>query len=235
MSFFRALASLSILATFTVLTHAFVMIDDFTVGDYSARITGVGNDTSFIDGLDKNHVAFGQRATDFKVAVNNFCVPVDLRIGGGEAKIVLPQGRGHSMVTELHIEYGNVGNNLVDFSQETEFWIDQYTRNPDGRFADQSRITVRDASGQSAANTGWLSRDGGIFFRKNGFVGGAVDWSRIKFFRLLEEYNTASGDHPEIASVQRMYAVPEPSLFIGSFLLIGLAARRRRAAKKSST
>ncbi len=205
--------------------HAFVLIDDFTVGPFDRRIVGNGSwEFSQFD-LDRSRVALGERSTALEVGGNFFQRPVDLRLGAGETRVSSDTDELSSI---LRFDYGNTRTNELDLTVETEFWVDLYTEDPVGRLADFHTLFVRDRSGLTATNNSWILRDGGIRFRRQNFSR-AVDWSRIDFVSFESRYTRDSGVHPLAYGVQRIYAVPEPgTLGLGLVAAAGLAARHRR-------
>lgn len=215
------------LTAFTALSsfaNAFVLIDDFTVGEYEKTFADPGTDVAAQHGLDPSHCAFGERDTIFRVGGNFFHRPVTFRIGQGEGKVFTDtQELGTSTVWD----YGISRFSKLDFSNESEFRADLYTENPANRLADNWNLFVRDSSGTTAANRGWVARNGGIAFQKSGFSD-QLDWAHIEFIRFEQEFDNDFGPHPFVYSVTKLYAVPEPASFL-LLTAVGLLTHRRRS------
>lgn len=225
----RAFGSLLTLGALSCLSHAFVLIDDFTVGNYTKTFNGTGQDTHQEVGLDTAHSAFGDRGTTFFVVNNPRPVPVTLDIGQGRATVFTPPGQNDGISTTLSMELGLSTPTVIDFSAETEFWVDLDVKKPNGRFADQWTIYVRDANGKTGTNDGWLFRTGGIRFRLSGFTNN-VDFSKITDLSFFQRFS--SPGYPESYTVTSIYAVPEPCSL--TFLaILGCLAARKRAARHS--
>lgn len=200
-----------------------MLIDDLTQGFFEKTYTDRQvNETHERLNLDKTRVAFGERLTTFSIGGNLDHHPVTLRIGDGEAKVTTDT---HDVSTRWDMVWGNSDLSRVDFSAETEFWIDLYTQDPPNRFADIWSLYVRDSHGVGGNNPGWLNRQGGIRFRKQDFNPN-IDWSNIEYFDFDQRYSTDAGVHPYTYSVTKIYAVPEPSSFI-IIAAAGLIAYRR--------
>ncbi len=205
--------------------HAFVMIDDFTVGDYRAVLEGVGSDAHFVGGLDRQHVAFGDRITDLSISSNPDRIPVTLDVGGGNAGVSgLDGGRSRALGTEFRVEWGNSRQVVLDLSREAEIWVDIEVKDPDGRFADVWSLRYIDADGRSGTNGSWTSRNGGIAFDLATFTG-SVDRSRIVNLQFTQLWTPPA--HPESYTMTRVYAVPEPSTLALGGLALGACLRRR--------
>lgn len=210
--------------------QAYILIDDFTVGEYSKTFNGIGQDTHQELGLDTAHSAFGDRGTTFRVQSNPFHVPVTMDIGQGRATVFTPGGQNDGISSILSMELGLASPPVVDFSAETEFWMDIDVRKPNGRFADQWTVIVRDTNGGVGINDGWLFRPGGIRFKLGGFIG-SVDWSNIRDFRFDQHFTSQGAPHPESYTVTKIYTVPEPGALLVAF--VGLLAVRLRTAKRT--
>lgn len=110
-----------------VSSHAFTLIDDFTVGDYHSVIVWPNkHDGHVLQNLDQAHSAFGERGADVFVDTNFDKVPVNIDFGGGQARISY-DSPSRDIATDTNIFLGNVGGPLVDLSAENEIWIDLFT------------------------------------------------------------------------------------------------------------
>jgi len=204
-------------------THAFVLIDDFTVGDYHRVLEWPNSGDSHQKfNLDQNHARFGERQSVFNVSFNPDQVPVSLDIGGGEAKISSPK----VVFFDWRINFGLDNLPAVDFTNDPEIWIDYYTKDPAGLLPDSFTLSAVDTSGQTSTATGFLTRPGGVKFTRQAFNGN-VDWSRVRSFQFIQEWN--SFPNPLTYSLTKIYAVPEPTSFVALALGGGLLACRRRS------
>ena len=210
-------------------SRAYVLIDDFTVGEHESTVEWPEDmDEYLADGLDRNHVVWGDRFTRFQIASNPLHVPVTLSIGGGQMRVSAPAGMADGLSTELRTEWGlGATQQVIDFSNETEIWIDLQVKKPDGRFADLWSLRAIDAHGVSGTNDGWLFRQGGLRYRKSGFTGN-LDWSAISYLRLTQRFTSQGTRHPESYTVTKIYAVPEPATFLSLGAMALGACRRRR-------
>lgn len=222
--------SVACLSAFTILasfSQAYILIDDFTVGDYSKTFTTTGSDFHIAEGLDKSHTAWGDRQTWFFVHNNPLHREVTLNVGSGELSVSTLPGLADGLHTQLDTEYGRGASpTTVDFSMETEFWIDLNVKNPNGRFADLWTMYARDSKGVTGTNDGWLSRQGGLRFRKSGFVGNP-DWSSIQYLEFSQRFS--SPGYPEAYTVTKIYTLPEPTS--ASVAALAFLTLRRRARK----
>ncbi|MBS1716039.1 MAG: hypothetical protein JST30_17060 [Armatimonadetes bacterium] len=205
-------------------SDAFIMIDDLTGGDYTTTITH-GVDFHFVDGLDKAHTAWGNRQTMLDVVANPRDTPITLSVGGGQMKTTIPPGTG-GMSTRLRLDWG-LGNHPLDmdFSKETEIWVDLKVENPDGRFASIWSVRAINADGTSGSNGGWLWRPGGIRFKLSGFTG-HLDWSAVRYLSFTTDFDPPG--YPESYKVTRIYAVPEPHTAVLALLGFSTVILHRR-------
>jgi len=205
-------------------SHAYVLIDDFTGGDYTTTVTH-GADFHFVDGLDKAHTAWGNRQTMLDVVANPRDTPITLSVGGGQMTTTIPPGTG-GMSTRLRLDWG-LGNQPldIDLSNETEIWVDLKVENPDGRFASIWSVRAINADGTSGSNGGWLWRPEGIRFKLSGFTG-HVDWSAVRYLSFTTDFDPPR--YPERYTVTRIYAVPEPHAAVLALLGVAIARLRGR-------
>lgn len=220
----RILLTAASTATLAAVSNAFVMIDDFTVGAFEGTQFGNGTIQREQTGLDKNHVAFGDRFTVLEIGSNRPQDAVTLRLGNGEAKVTSVDD---SIATTFRVEYGFSDAAVLDLSRESEIWVDLYTQDPANRIADFHDVYVRDTHGISDITTSWSQRQGGIRFKKTSFDP-RIDWAHIDTLIYRVRYSFISGPHPLGFSTQRVYAVPEPTSIAIMGLAAGIFARRRR-------
>lgn len=207
-------------AALAAATHAFVLIDDFTVGGFTKTLR---NEESFSKeefGLDKARVAFGTRQNSLRINSNPNNTELTVHVGGGEQAVRSPL----PVMWHHDLGYGDL-NFAVDFSAESEFWVDLETAHPANGLADNWDLHVMDANGVTASNGGWLHRPEGIRFRMQAFSR-QVDWSRTVFMNFKQDWNDLP--NPLEYKVTKFYAVPEPSSMI-----LGLAGVAWLRAKKA--
>lgn len=187
------LATLLAISALGPVVQAYVLIDDFAVGEYHSVITWPNNhDGHELSGLDKAHSVFGKRGADVIVNTNFDKVPVFIDFGRGQARISYDSPSG-DIATDTLILFGNTFGVNIDFSAETEFWIDLSTENPPNRLADQWTLTVADRFGHVDTNPGWLHRPGGIRFRKQDFDS-TIDWTVINNITFEQRFSPDTGE-----------------------------------------
>lgn len=196
------------------------MLDDFTQGGFTMRLTMTQFHTYEEGGLDRAHSAWGHRALTTHVNSNPNNTYLDVTVGGGRQRFESPV----PVMWDSRLQLGGAGPE-VDLSAESEIWVDLRTEHPSQAQADNWMVTVRDAHGRGAGNGGWLYRPEGIRFRRQGFAG-TVDWSRIVAFQFTQNWDSLP--NPLAYEVTRIYAVPEPSLFVA--VVAGLVALRKHRA-----
>lgn len=190
-------------------SQAFTLIDDFTVGDYHSVIVWPNkHDGIELFGLDPEHSALGRRAVDVTVNTNFDKVPVNIDIGGGQARISY-QSPSRDIATDTVMEFGALDGPTIDLSKENEIWVDLFTEDPSGRLADQWSVTMIDSLGHVDTNPGWLFRPGGVRFRKQDFDP-LMDWGKIRLMNFRQKFTPDIGDVPMAYTVTKIYAVPEP-------------------------
>jgi hypothetical protein len=225
----RALSLLA-LAALGVQAKAFIVIDTFEQGYHLATITGRGNQVNVAIGLDRDKVFAGHRRTNYianpEVGQEDYVSTFE--VGLGEARVTTPGPR--DMSTELYIEYGDHEPMNLDLSwfqgDGRLFEIDLETR-PRDLFAQVWSIRLSDSLGRTQVNSRPGLRDGGIFFRKDGFVGNpAMDWSDIDYFSFRQDWN-AQNTAPLTYWATEFRAVPEPTSLAALATAIGAAAIRR--------
>lgn len=222
----------TVLATLTILTpfsHAYILIDDFTVGDYHRVLEWPNSGDSHQKfNLDQNHALFGERQSVLDIRSNEGRVPISLDIGSGEAKV----SASHYFFFEWRLNFGLDNQPLVDMGQETEIWIDYHTENPSGLLPDRFTLSVNSAGSGSSTATGFLTRPGGVKFTRQAF-NGDVDWTRVRSFQFTQLWDTLP--NPLTYSLTKIYAVPEPSSILILAVGGGLLARRQRPRVWSSS
>lgn len=162
-SFFVATASLA------AASHGFVLIDDFTVGGFTTVLSQQHSFSKEEFGLDKTHVAFGTRQNSIRIDSNPNNTELSVHVGGGEQALrsPLPVTWDHDLgFGDLHFE--------VDFSAETEFWVDFETAHPRDAGADNWDLLVMDADGVTAS-----FRELRLWMSSNGAMGRFPDWAEI--------------------------------------------------------
>lgn len=209
------------LVTVPMAASAFIMIDDFTTGEYQRTLEWPNSQDSHQKfGLDPEHAVFGERQSVLRILSNDDRVPVTLSIGNGEGKV----SSSKVVFFEWRLNFGLDNQPLVDMSDETEIWIDYTTRDPENLLPDAFTLIVTTSSG-SAVATGFLTRPGGVKFTRRSFVGSA-DWSRVQSFQFTQLWSTLP--NPLTYSLQKIYAVPEPStLLVAAGFGVALRLRRR--------
>ena len=235
MRFFTRGAAIAAVVGFPGLCQAYVLIDDFTVGEYHAVINWPFNFDSHQEaGLDANHCGFGFRATNLRVLTNQEHASIAFDIGSGYERVSYPS---HNVATQLYTIFGGVGFNVLDFSNETEFWVDEYTEQPFNRFADKWIMYASDTAGHNGTSGSFLLRNGGIYFKKSAFSGG-LDWSQIRSLEFDQEFTPDIGQVPLAYNVTRIYAVPEaqqPLTLAGAAALCWRRARRVAGVRRVTT
>ena len=203
-------------------SQAYILIDDFTVGDYHRVLMGSQSDSHQLSGLDQAHCLFGRRGWAVDIFSNPEGGTLAFDIGNGEQKL---QSTSRNLNYDVDLLLGVSGNVLVDFSQESEIWVDYYTDN--NSFADSWSLVVTDKNGFSAGDGNFLTRGTtGLRFRKQDF-GVGLDWSNIRSIEFHQRNDQPT--NPLLYSVTSVYAVPESSPFvIVTFCVCGLFVRRHR-------
>ncbi len=216
------------LAALAPAAAAYTLIDDFKVGDYHSVINWPNNhDGNKLTGLDRGHSAFGIRATDVTVNTNADHVPVYIDMGGGMGRISYDSPSG-DIATDTTFQFGYPGGPNLDLSPESEIWVDLYTENPPNRLADEWSVTIADGDGHNSTNPGFISRFGGIRFKRTGF-NNTIDWSRINRIAFEQKFTPDFGDVPMAYTVTKIYTVPEPNAAALLAAALGLLALVRRA------
>jgi hypothetical protein len=223
--------SLLALAALAVPAQAFIVIDTFEQGYHLATITGEGNRDNFVTGLDRDKVYAGHRYTNYTVNGNPFGYTTTFEVGLGEARVVTPGP--NDLSTELDIAYGT---GFGQFMRLDLSWfqgvgpmleIDLGTR-PRDLFAEVWSVYFSDGQGRSIINSRPGLRDGGIFFRKDGFVGNpAFDWSDVQTLRFRQSWNRTRTAPLEYWATE-MRVVPEPATVL-VFLAAAVTAARKRS------
>jgi hypothetical protein len=226
----RTVLSLCGVLVLSSLSSAVLVIDDFTVGDYHTVVEWPRNqDVHVREDLDRDHVAFGRRFGDLRIASNFDRVDVAIDFGDGRARVSYPS---NNLGNELRIGWGGERGIYpsLDLSPYDEFWVDLATEDPPERIADSYRLTVVDTANNVLTNGNWLFRPGGIRFRKRDF--GNVDWTQIQRMQFTHRYTTDFGTVPRAHEVSRVVAVPEP--LVAPALIIGLLLGGKRSPPTSA-
>lgn len=232
MTLFRSVACLSALTMLASFSQAYILIEDFTVGEYHTTINWPNTSDGHEErNLDRNHSIYGYRATNLSILNNFDHVPVHFDTAGGVQRVAYSS---HSVASQLDTAFGGNGFGTVDFSAESQFMVDVFSENPQNRFADTWVFRAIDSNDKAASNGFALSRQGGIYFRKSDFVG-QVDWSKIKYLSFSQEFTPDIGTVPLAYGATKIYAVPEPSVSLAALcILIGLPLRARTRNGRSS-
>jgi hypothetical protein len=224
--------SLLALVALAPAAQAFIVIDDFTVGEHHHTMGGFDNSWGFEQrNLDPNHVLFGYRATQMTIQQNFFNVPVQIDIGIGETRVSTSREVSSTMRTQ-YVDESRIGADL-SFGDRIE--VDLYTLDPPNRIGDSYFVIVRDADLTLRVVNNWLFRQGGVYFRKSDF-GTDVDWSKIISFTFGQRYSDNFGAPPLTYGLTRIAIVPEPGtlLVAGLGLASALTGRRRRRCARPS-
>lgn len=209
----RGFVALAVFAFSVSWASAFVLIDDFTQGNYTHTINWPDTtDVNFVDGLDTNHDAWGNRQTLLVVANNPHHVPVTISVGSGSMAVSAPPGMADGLSTELRTDWG-LGPNIknLDLSHEINIFVDLDVHHPDNRVANQWSFFVRDANGNTGTNDGFTTRSGGIKFSIPGFTG-HVDWSQIQTMKFTQKFDSPA--HPDVYNVSEIYATSSDYLSV---------------------
>lgn len=208
-----------------VFGQAYVLIEDFTVGEYQSVVNWPKTTDQHEEaGLDRAHTVFGSWAYSLDIMSNFDHAPTSVDIGSGIASVTTGS---HALASQFDIELGYKRDVVVDFSAESEFWVDQYTVDPAERLADRWSIYVIDQDGHDAASGAFISRNGGIRFKKSNFAG-SVDWSRIVYLDFLQKFTPDDGTVPLVYATTRLYAVPEPT---SAIVIVAVISALRRAVR----
>jgi hypothetical protein len=225
--------TLSLLALAVLAASGFaqpIVIDTFEQGYHLATITGQGNKSNLATGLDRNEVFAGHRQTNYVVSGNPFGYTTTFEVGLGEARVTTPGP--NDLSTELYLEYGDFEPMNFDLSwfqgDGPLFEVDLGTDPPD-LFAEVWSINVTDGQGRSTRNGQFGTIEGGIQFRKDGFVGNPnFDWSDVDKLTFRQKWN-AQNTAPLAYWATEMRAVPEPSTVALLAASLVAAAKRFRS------
>lgn len=225
----RAVSLVCLAATASVTVAQPIVIDTFEQGYHKATIVGQGNKTNTATGLDRDKVFAGHRQTNYVVNSNPFGYTTTFEVGLGEARVTTPGP--NDLSTELYIEYGDFEPMNLDLlwfqGVGTLFEIDLGTDPPD-LFAEVWSIGLTDGRGRGVVDSRFGARQGGIEFRKDGFIGNpAFDWSDVDKLYFRQSWNSTR-TAPLVYWATEIRAVPEPSTCAILAALLGAAARRRR-------
>ena len=218
------------LAAFAGTSQASIIIDTFEQGYHKATITGEGNRDHLATGLDRNKVFAGHRLTDYIVDGNPYGYTTTFEVGLGEARVTTPGPR--DLGTELLIQYGDfepMNLNLAVFPGPGRLFEIDLGSDPPDLFAHIWQLRVRDGQGRTQINSRPGLRQGGIEFRRDGFVGVPdIDWSDIDYLSFRQEWYI-SDTAPLVYWATEMRAVPEPaSLVVAGSLIVAVSFRRNR-------
>ena len=218
--------------------QAYILIDDFTVGEYHTSITGTGNRDNLSINLDKAHCFAGERGTNYTVSNNPFGYTTFFDIAGHQAKVTTPGPEDLS--TQLTVSYGQLHQMNLDISGEIGslpggrgklFEID-LGMTPPNLFARVWSVYMIDGAGRVNSNETFGTRIGGIQFNREGFFGDAdFNWSDIDYFIFRQ--NWSNGDtSPLTYWTSEIRVVPEPSVMtaviFGAFILSRSRCKRLR-------
>jgi len=220
----KGIATTLLVASFSPLAHAIVIIDDFTGGEWDYQMGGfesfVSHDES---GLASNHTLFGNRKTTVEVDENLFNLPVDIQTGHG-----LYQVAAQSIQTTytMQTRYDDPTGVGMDLSSQDQFWIFGSQQLKNG----QATWGVIDAQGRQAYSPDLLQGVGYLYTKKSIFYGSGIDWSHIKTFLFKDTISNSSQ-----IGIDTIQLAPEPNelLSLGGFLgvVMGLRARKKRVNK----
>ena len=227
------LASVASLASIMTIACSQILIDDFEVGNLHVEITGTGNQVTQQINLDRDHVFAGERWTNYTVNSNPFGYTTSFDIDRGEARVTTPGP--NDLSTELEFAYGlwqPMNLDLSWFQGQGRLFQIHLATNPRDLFAEVWDIFLTDGQGRATRNGQFGTIDGGIEFRKDGFVGNPdFDWADIDYFEFKHRYNRQN-TAPLSYSTYGIWAVPEPGSAISySLVAMFVVARARKRAR----
>lgn len=210
----------------SVQARAFLVIDDFTDGEYRRVFNQRGTYQDTITGIDPSHTAGGSRDYIFRLLSNPDGYDLTMDIGNHRLDMSW-MGR---IPQEIELAYGTFMPMQLNLSWLTSFEISRRST-PSGINGTGYRMFLFDTHGQDTYNFDWRQRqDEGIGFNRQDFANPSFDWSSVRIVVLRQTY-----DFPNSAirgyQTTQILAVPEPMawpLLGGAFAMARLRRRARR-------
>lgn len=190
-----------------------LIIDDFEQGDFTRIVRNPGTYSDQFDGLDNAHTVGGSRQYLYSIGSNSTNSDVAIGVSNGRFR-----ASWTGIVTQI-IELGyGVGTAMqLDLSWLTSFEISR-SSNPGGINAVDYAMFVRDSAGHDDVSFSPRQRaDQGIGFNRVDFRNPLLDWSKISYIGLRQDY-TNNNTQLRGYTTDEITAVPEPHLSVALFL-----------------